>query len=67
MYGSNISTNSDKVAPPPGVAVAARRLLEDHNDEPQYGDRVPYVIVRGAPGSRLVDRAMAPQDLLENQ
>ena len=60
------SSASDKVPPPPGVTVAARRMLEDPNDEPQYGDRIPYVIVRGDPDSRLVDRAAAPEDLLNN-
>lgn len=64
-FVSNIY-NSDKVPPPPGVTVAARRMLEDQNDEPQYGERIPYVIVRGEPNSRLVDRAIAPQDLLDN-
>ncbi|OCH96164.1 hypothetical protein OBBRIDRAFT_816122 [Obba rivulosa] len=61
-----MGTYSDKGPPPPGVAVAARRMLQDPNDEPQYGDRIPYVIIRGDPGSRLVDRAVAPEVLLEN-
>lgn len=59
--------SSDKVPPPPGVTVAARRLLLDPNDEPQYGERVPYVIIRGQPKSRLVDRAVAPLQLLNNR
>jgi DNA polymerase zeta len=58
---------SDQVPPPPGVAVAARRMLEDPNDEPQYGDRIPYVIARGPPGTRLVDRAIAPNIMLANR
>ncbi|KAI0669901.1 hypothetical protein C8Q78DRAFT_976102 [Trametes maxima] len=58
-----MGTYSDKVPPPPGVTVAARRMLEDPNDEPQYGERIPYVIVRGEPGSRIVDRATAPHEL----
>jgi DNA polymerase elongation subunit (family B) len=58
---------SDKVPPPPGVAVAARRMIEDENDEVQYGDRIPYVIVRGEPNTRLVDRAVAPQELLNSR
>ncbi|KAI0689616.1 hypothetical protein BC835DRAFT_1368378 [Cytidiella melzeri] len=61
-----LGTYSDKVPPPPGVAVAARRMLEDPNDEPQYGDRIPYVIARGPPGTRLVDRAVAPGILLND-
>ncbi|KAI0825134.1 hypothetical protein BC628DRAFT_1321043 [Trametes gibbosa] len=52
--------------PPPGVTVAARRMLEDPNDEPQYGERIPYVVVRGEPGSRLVDRATAPHELFRD-
>ncbi|KAF8132952.1 hypothetical protein EV363DRAFT_1327013 [Boletus edulis] len=36
-----MGTYSDKVPPPPGVAVAARRILQDESDEPQYGERHP--------------------------
>ncbi|KAI0335271.1 hypothetical protein GY45DRAFT_1240755 [Cubamyces sp. BRFM 1775] len=61
-----MGTYSDRVPPPPGVTVAAKRMLEDPNDEPQYGERIPYVIVRGEPGSRLVDRAVAPHELFRD-
>ncbi|KAI0724555.1 hypothetical protein C8T65DRAFT_704388 [Cerioporus squamosus] len=61
-----MGTYSDKVPPPPGVTVAARRMLEDPNDEPQYGERIPYVVVRGEPGSRLVDRAVSPHELFKD-
>ncbi|PIL31962.1 hypothetical protein GSI_06666 [Ganoderma sinense ZZ0214-1] len=61
-----MGTYSDKVPPPPGVTVAARRMLEDPNDEPQYGERIPYVIARGEPGARLVDRAIAPRELFRD-
>ncbi|KAF8552653.1 hypothetical protein OG21DRAFT_1415745 [Imleria badia] len=62
-----MGTYSDKGPPPPGVAVAARRILQDENDEPQYGDRVPYVIVRGDPHTRLVERAITPEEFLANR
>ncbi|KDQ07690.1 hypothetical protein BOTBODRAFT_149069 [Botryobasidium botryosum FD-172 SS1] len=55
---------SDKVPPPPGAVVAARRLALDARAEPQYGDRVPYVITRGDPKSRLVDRAVGVDEML---
>jgi len=58
--------HSEKGPPPPGVAIAARRLIGDPNDEVQYGDRMPYVIIRGEPNSRLVDRAVEPLELLNN-
>jgi DNA polymerase zeta len=47
------------------VSVAARRQLEDPNNEAQYGDRIPYVIARGAPNDRLVDRAVPPEELFD--
>ncbi len=57
---------SDRGPPPPGAAVAARRLAEDPNDEAQYGDRIPYVIIREGP-TRLVDRAVAPEGILNDR
>jgi len=41
-------------------------MEEDHRAEPQYGERVPYVVIAGAPGSRLIDRTVAPETLLYN-
>ncbi|KAG2159871.1 uncharacterized protein EDB93DRAFT_1112357, partial [Suillus bovinus] len=62
-----MGTYSEKAPPPPGVAVAARRMIEDENDEVQYGDRIPYVIIRGDPHTRLVDRAVSPEELLQKK
>ncbi|KIK70996.1 hypothetical protein GYMLUDRAFT_33098 [Collybiopsis luxurians FD-317 M1] len=61
-----MGTYSDKAPPPPGVAVAAKRTILDPGDEPQYGERVPYVIARGEPGAKLVDKALDPLDFLRN-
>ena len=57
---------SEAVPPPPGAVVAAKRMVMDPQDEPQWGERIPYVIARGAQGSRLVDRALNPFELLDN-
>ncbi|CAE6429817.1 unnamed protein product [Rhizoctonia solani] len=62
-----LGTYSDKVPPPPGATVAARKLALDPMAEPHYGERVPYVIIRGEPGSRLVDRAVPPEELLKDR
>jgi len=48
------------------VAVSSRRALVDPNAEAQYGERVPYVITLGPPGSKLVDRAMDPWEFLND-
>ena len=45
--------------------VAARRRAVDPNDEPQYGDRIPYVITVGEPNTRLADKAVPPEDMFQ--
>ncbi|KAM5476878.1 DNA polymerase zeta [Microsporum audouinii] len=61
-----LGTYSNKGAPPPGALISAKRMLEDPRLEPQYGERVPYVVVSGAPGARLIDRCFPPDVLLQN-
>lgn len=55
---------SDKGSPPPGVVVAARRMMIDPNDEPQYAERIPYVITQGEPGTLLAERAIDPLQMI---
>jgi DNA polymerase zeta len=55
---------SDKGPAPPGALIATKRMLADPRLEPQYGERVPYVVVTGAPQARLIDRCVAPEQLL---
>ncbi|KAI0130079.1 DNA polymerase family B [Xylariales sp. AK1849] len=61
-----LGTYSDKGPPPPGALISTKKMLGDARAEPQYGERVPYVVVTGAPGARLIDRCVAPEDLLNN-
>ena len=61
-----LGTYSDKGLPPPGALISTKRMLEDPRAEPQYGERVPYVVITGAPGARLIDRCVAPDVLLYN-
>ena len=61
-----LGTYSDRGPPPPGALISTRRMLEDPRAEPQYGERVPYVVIAGAPGARLIDRCVAPEVLLED-
>ncbi|RAL10610.1 DNA-directed DNA polymerase zeta catalytic subunit REV3 [Aspergillus homomorphus CBS 101889] len=61
-----LGTYSDRGLPPPGALLSARRMAADPRAEPQYGERVPYVVVAGAPGSRLIDRCVAPDTLLHD-
>ncbi|KAK1758381.1 hypothetical protein QBC47DRAFT_374509 [Echria macrotheca] len=59
-----LGTYSNKGPGPAGALISARRMAEDARAEPQYGERVPYVVVSGGPGARLIDRCVAPEDLL---
>ncbi|KAH0531718.1 hypothetical protein TsFJ059_000511 [Trichoderma semiorbis] len=52
--------------PPAGAMISARKMLQDARAEPQYGERVPYVVITGAPGARLIDRCVSPEELLRN-
>ncbi|EAQ89973.1 hypothetical protein CHGG_06592 [Chaetomium globosum CBS 148.51] len=61
-----LGSYSGKGPGPPGALISTRRMLEDARAEPQYGERVPYVVVSGAPGARLIDRCVAPEDLLND-
>ena len=61
-----LGTYSERGLPPPGALISTKKMLEDPRLEPQYGERVPYVVVTGAPGSRLIDRCVAPETLLND-
>lgn len=61
-----LGSYSDKGPPPAGALISTKKMLEDARAEPQYGERVPYVVVTGAPGARLIDRCVAPEELLAN-
>ncbi|KAH6628687.1 hypothetical protein F5144DRAFT_320810 [Chaetomium tenue] len=61
-----LGSYSGKGPGPPGALISTKRMLEDARAEPQYGERVPYVVVSGAPGARLIDRCVAPEDLLND-
>ncbi|KAK4232294.1 hypothetical protein QBC38DRAFT_352795 [Podospora fimiseda] len=61
-----LGTYSDKGPGPAGAVIATKRMTEDMRAEPQYGERVPYVVMAGAPGSRLIDRCVSPEELLSS-
>ncbi|OKL63027.1 hypothetical protein UA08_01938 [Talaromyces atroroseus] len=61
-----LGTYSEKGTLPAGALISTKKMMEDPRLEPQYGERVPYVVVTGAPGSRLIDRCVAPEVLLDN-
>lgn len=61
-----LGSYSEKGLLPPGAMISTKKMLMDPRLEPQYGERVPYVVVTGSPGARLIDRCVAPDVLLQN-
>lgn len=61
-----LGTYSEKGPPPPGALISTRKMLQDPRAEPQYGERVPFVVITGVPGARLIDRCVAPEVMLQN-
>lgn len=57
---------SEHGVPPPGAIISARKMMDDPRAEPQYGERVPYVVKAGAPGARIVDRVVSPEEMLKD-
>nr|BAK01083.1 predicted protein [Hordeum vulgare subsp. vulgare] len=50
---------------PPAAIVATKAMLSDPRAEPRYAERVPYVVIHGEPGARLVDMVIDPYGLLQ--
>ncbi|GAA5962119.1 hypothetical protein JCM21900_003552 [Sporobolomyces salmonicolor] len=59
-----LGTYAEGRLPPPGAAVATRAMVADPRAEPEYGERVPYVMFQSEPGQKQVDRAIAPDEFL---
>lgn len=63
-----LGTYSPKTAfVPPAATVASKQMALDPRTEPKYGERVPYVVIYGEPGARLVDLVVPPRVLVESQ
>uniref|UniRef100_K3WHC9 DNA polymerase n=1 Tax=Globisporangium ultimum (strain ATCC 200006 / CBS 805.95 / DAOM BR144) TaxID=431595 RepID=K3WHC9_GLOUD len=52
---------------PPAALVATKAMACDRRAEPRYAERVPYVVVNGSPGTRLMDLVVSPEDLVNSK
>ncbi|XP_058083823.1 DNA polymerase zeta catalytic subunit isoform X2 [Magnolia sinica] len=50
---------------PPAALVATKAMRADPRAEPRYGERIPYLVIHGEPGARLIDMVVDPLDLLD--
>lgn len=60
-----LGTYSEKGAIQPGVKVAYDRMKKDPRREPQYGERMPFVVVAGE-STKISDRAVEVEWLLHS-
>lgn len=51
---------------PPSAIVSHKLMQNDPRAEPLYGERIPYIVVYGEPGSRLVDLVVSLREYIEN-
>ncbi|GAA5969258.1 hypothetical protein JCM11641_007531 [Rhodosporidiobolus odoratus] len=62
--GVKLGSYAEGRLPPPGAAVATRAMVDDPRAEPEYGERVPYLMFQAEPGQKQVHRAISPADFL---
>lgn len=51
---------------PPGAVIAKRLIKNDPRREPQYRERVPYVVIRDSLKERVKDRSVTPEEYVES-
>lgn len=51
---------------PPGAVVAKKNIQRDPRSEPQYKERVPYLVMRDATKERLRDRCVPPEQYMSS-
>lgn len=60
-YGTYKSVNHI----PAGAMVAMRKVARDPRSEPQYRERVPYVVIEDVEKPRIRDRSVPPEEFIE--
>ncbi|KAE9047947.1 DNA polymerase zeta catalytic subunit [Phytophthora rubi] len=52
---------------PPAALVSTKAMGKDPRAEPRYAERVPYVVVNGPPGARLMDLVVSPDEYFDKR
>ncbi|RCK64703.1 DNA polymerase zeta catalytic subunit [Candida viswanathii] len=51
---------------PPGALIASKMVEEDPRKEPQYRERVPYVVYKDSSKPRIKDRCITPEEFIRS-
>ncbi|ETL80985.1 hypothetical protein L917_18572 [Phytophthora nicotianae] len=52
---------------PPAALVSVKAMGKDPRAEPRYAERVPYVVINGPPGARLMDLVVSPDEYFDKR
>jgi DNA polymerase zeta len=52
---------------PPGAMISAKKMQDDNRQEPQYGERVPYLVVHRGLHDRLIDCVVSLDEFFSNK
>ncbi len=66
LHCPNIRLSNHGV-PPAGAYLSLERMKHDPRAEPEYGERVPYIIAYNGFQTRLVDCARSPEEFVLDQ
>jgi DNA polymerase zeta len=66
IFGKEVrlGTYASSSSKPPAAIVATKKMARDSRATPRYAERVKYVVVHGAPGARLMDLVMSPEEVM---
>ncbi|GAU38552.1 hypothetical protein TSUD_320240 [Trifolium subterraneum] len=60
-----LGTYSARISSLPSAAIVATKAMRvNRRAEPRYAERIPYVVIHGEPGARLVDMVVDPLEVL---
>lgn len=51
---------------PPGAIIAKKNALKDPRNEPQYRERIPYLVIRDSRKERIKDRCVTPEEYVSS-
>ncbi len=61
-----LGTYKNEAYLPPGARVSMRKVARDHRAEPQYKERVKYIVRRGFKNEVLKNRCLSPKEFLQD-
>lgn len=64
--GVRFGTYKNEAHLPPGAIIANRNVNKDPRNEPQYRERVPYLIFQDSSKLRIRDRCISPEDFIKS-